>query len=288
MNKLTIGSIVTATLLLVGCGSTGSTDSSTASSLSDSSTPTNTPTNNGVQPIVKGYYVDSAVEGIHYQCGNESGTTDENGTFTFKMGNDCNFTLGGVKLRDINLSLLENNITVFETNLTVAQLLQTLDSDGNASNGIQIPKGADAIIKETLPSLEGLNKDLLEAIHDRLKAEHSNEYNGTVIAENQTREHLNETKADLAKRNIRTTLDVEAENSSDQSGNNQGQDNSSNSSDQSGNNQGQDNSSDSSDQSGNNQGQDNSSNSSDQSGNNQGQDNSSDSSDQSGNNQGKQ
>ncbi len=200
MNRLTIGSIVTATLLLVGCGGGSST-----------STPS-TPANNGTdKKIEKGYYIDSAIKGVNYQCGNESGITDENGTFTFERGSDCNFTLGGVKLRDINASLLEDNITILETNVTIAQLLQTLDSDGNASNGIHIARGAGSIIKETLPSLDNLNQDLLEAIHARLRAEHSNEYNGTVIDRNQTVAHLNRTRANLEERHTRTSLDVETE-----------------------------------------------------------------------------
>ena len=224
MNRLTIGSIVTATLLLVGCGSGGGSGSSSessnstpppsipTSSLADSSTPTINEVENPVAPkIRKGYYVDSAVEGVTYQCGNENGTTDENGTFTFESGSDCSFTIGDINLRDINASLLEDNITIIETNETVAQLLQTLDSDGNASNGIQIPQSANSILNETLPSLNDLNQDILEAVHDRLNAEESNEYNGTVIDKNQTIEHLNATKADLEERHIRTNLDVEAE-----------------------------------------------------------------------------
>ena len=211
MSRLTIGSIITATLLIVGCGNNGGSSTPTTSSLSDSSTPSNSSEANSVaQKIGKGYYVDSAVEGVDYQCDNQKGTTDENGTFTFKSGSDCNFTLGGIKLRDINGSLLEDNITILETNETVAQLLQTLDSDGNASNGIQISKGVGKVIRETLPSLSDLNQDLLEAIHDRLKSE-LKEYHGKVVDRNQTIEHLNRTKAELEARHIRTHLDVEAE-----------------------------------------------------------------------------
>ena len=212
MNRLTIGSIVTATLLLVGCGSDGNSSSS-KSSLIDSSTPATSGVENPVvaQKIGKGYYVDSAIEGVTYLCGSESGITDENGTFNFEIGSDCNFTIGGVNLRDINASLLEDNITVLEINETVAQLLQTLDSDGDASNGIQIPKSAESVVKETLPSLSDLNQDLLEAVHSRLTEEHSEEYNGTVVDKNQTVAHLNATKASLKERQIRTNLDVEAE-----------------------------------------------------------------------------
>lgn len=203
MNKLTIGSIVTATLLLVGCGDSGSS-SSPASDASN---------NDGAnKKIGTGYYVDSAVEGVDYQCGQESGTTDKNGTFTFENGKNCNFTLGGLKLREINASSLEDNVTVLESNETVAQLLQTLDSDGNASNGIQIPKGAEKVIKETLTSLDDLNADLLSAVHDRLKEEYSNVYNGAMIDRNETLAHLDRTRADLAERHARTNSDVEQEN----------------------------------------------------------------------------
>ncbi len=212
MKRVTIGSIVTVTLLLVGCGGGGSSSgNSTSSSLNDSTTPSNNETTNVTQNIGKGYYVDAAVKGVNYQCGNQSGTTDINGTFRFQIGSNCNFTVGGVKLRDINASLLENNITILETNVTVAQLLQTLDSDGNASNGIQIPKGADGVIKETLPSLDNLDRDLLTAIHDRLNSEHTDEYNGSVVDKNQTVAHLNGTRSNLEERRIRTNLDVEAE-----------------------------------------------------------------------------
>ena len=203
MNKFTIGSVVVATLLLVGCGSNGSSSNTQASANGgvESETPT----------IGKGYYVDSAVAGVDYQCGNEMGTTDENGTFTFESNSSCTFTLGGVQLREINASSLEDNVTVLETNETVAQLLQTLDSDGNASNGIQIPQGSGKVIRETLQSLDDLDQDTLEAVHDRLKAEHSNEYNGRVVDRNQTMEHLNRTRAELEERGIKTDSDVAEE-----------------------------------------------------------------------------
>ena len=207
MNIFKVGSIITATLLLVGCGSSGNNDTVP----STSSTPANSEVSSVVKKIGKGYYVDSPVQGVDYQCGNQKGTTDENGTFTFENGKDCNLTLGGVKLRDINASLLEDNITILETNEKVAQLLQTLDSDGNASNGIKIVKGTDKVIEETLPSLDDLNQDILEAINNRLKAEYSEIYSGIVVDINQAIAHLNETKADLKERDIKTNLDIEDE-----------------------------------------------------------------------------
>ncbi|NPA61391.1 MAG: hypothetical protein GXO06_03795, partial [Epsilonproteobacteria bacterium] len=218
MRKLTITSIVATTLLLVGCGSGGSsssTDSSgTTTSLVD--TPTappaiSTPTVENLM-VGKGYYVDSAVEGVDYECGNQNGTTDANGTFNFERGEGCEFKLGQVKIREVDGYLLEDNITILEDNETVAQLLQTLDADGNASNGIQIPEHSGGVVADTIASIDDLNQEILEAIHTSIKTEYPNEYNGTVVDINQTREHLAETRQELASENRRTQHDIENDN----------------------------------------------------------------------------
>jgi hypothetical protein len=198
MRKLTLGSIVTATLLLIGCGGGGSTSSDdTTTALSPTTTATSTPTINSSKTVGTGYYVDSAVEGIDYSCGSETGVTDSNGTFTFENGQNCKFVLGDITLREINASMLEDNITILEDNITVAQLLQTLDADGNATNGIQILDGTDRVVRDEIQSLNGLDSDVLDAIHSSMRAEHQNEYNGTVIDINKTKAHILETEARL-------------------------------------------------------------------------------------------
>jgi len=206
MKKLVVGSIVTATLLLVGCGSGSSSNNNNGNSID---TPTNT------QKIGTGYYVDDAVNGVDYKCGSQEGVTDENGTFTFESGKNCTFSLGGLKLREVNASSLDNNVSILEDNTTVAQLLQTLDKDGNASNGIQIPQGAGQVIRDTLTSLDKpLDRDLLTAIHDTIKADAQNDYNGRVMDMNETQKHLDETKQRLEQEGRRTQHDVETENHS--------------------------------------------------------------------------
>jgi len=198
MRKLTLGSIVTATLLLIGCGGGGGSSSDdTTTALSPTTTATSTPTINSSKTVGTGYYVDSAVEGIDYSCGSETGVTDSNGTFTFENGQNCKFVLGDITLREINASMLEDNITILEDNITVAQLLQTLDADGNATNGIQILHGTDRVVRDEIQSLNGLDSDVLDAIHSSMRAEHQNEYNGTVIDINKTKAHILETEARL-------------------------------------------------------------------------------------------
>ena len=136
MNNTLLSSVLIATLL-AGCNSSDSQPSNT------STTP--------VKKIGMGYYVDSAVSGITYTCGTEVGTTDDLGLFTFEEGEDCQFTIGDIVLREIKSSLLEDKITVLENNISVAQLLQTLDSDGDPSNGIDIDSEAvSRVLKRTI------------------------------------------------------------------------------------------------------------------------------------------
>jgi len=215
-----LGSVITATLLLVGCGG-GSSSSSTApaSSLAPVSPSANTEKTTG-----KGYYVDSAVEGINYVCGSQEGVTDENGTFTFESDQNCTFSLAGLRLREINASSLEDNVSILEDNVTVAQLLQTLDSDGNASNGIQISEGTGQVVGDVLVSLDTpLDRDLLEAVHDAIRADTEVEYNGRVVDANETQIHLSSTRQQLELNGRRTQHDVEAEHrASGQFGDNNG------------------------------------------------------------------
>jgi hypothetical protein len=151
-----------------------------------------------------GYYVDSAVEGVDYLCGSQSGTTDENGIFVFEEGEDCNFTIGGLVLREINASSLEDNITVIEDNIAVAQLLQTLDMDGNATNGITIDNNATSTVITDI-NIEEIPSELavLDSIKEALKAENE-EYNGRVKTREEAKAHLDETEEDLKNRGIKT------------------------------------------------------------------------------------
>ena len=83
-------------------------------------------------------YVDAAIEGVHYECGAESGETNSLGEFHFEEGKSCTFTLRGTILRKVAKGIIVKGAVVVEDNLVVARFLQTLDSDGDPSNGITI------------------------------------------------------------------------------------------------------------------------------------------------------
>jgi len=129
-------SAVTASMLLIGCSAIDNDNSLDSKDVKTG----------------KAYYLDSAVSGINYQCGNQIGITDKNGGFIFENGEGCTFSLGGIKLRDLDKSLLKSGVKIVEDDIHIATLLQSLDMDGDASNGIEISQEEVEIIRNTLMS----------------------------------------------------------------------------------------------------------------------------------------
>ncbi len=138
LNKQSKGiilSIATAGILLVGCGG----DSTDNEATSDTYT---------------GYFIDAAVKGAHYKTTSGlEGDTDRYGRFSYRKGDKVEFSLGKVVLGECEP---ENDGKVTpktliaqrqaaqdgqEASITLMlQFLQALDSDGDASNGITIPR----------------------------------------------------------------------------------------------------------------------------------------------------
>lgn len=93
-----------------------------------------------------GTFVDSPVAGLRYQTDSQQGTTDEQGSFAYRSDESVAFHLGDLKLGEAQgaailtpldlVSGAEDHTDDAVTNIAV--LLQTLDQDGNASNGITI------------------------------------------------------------------------------------------------------------------------------------------------------
>ncbi|NOZ89731.1 MAG: hypothetical protein GXO60_00435 [Epsilonproteobacteria bacterium] len=204
MKKSLALSAITATILLLGVGCGGGSSSSSDDS-SDISTlaPIETKT---------GYYLDSAVVGINYECtsntdGEEnittSGITDENGSFAFIDGQICTFSIAGVTLREVNTTDLPDNGIVVEDNLDVARFLQTLDNDNNPDNGIVI----DSNVSKTLESLNVLPEESIPATDEDLAnlaielQEKVPTYHGEMVTEEEAKAHLEETIATVREMN---------------------------------------------------------------------------------------
>ena len=171
---------VMASAFLVGCGGGGS-DSTSATSTSSVGT---------------GTYVDSAVEGASYTCGSQRGTTDENGTFTFEKGQDCIFSIGTMVLRKVPAAALTDNVAILEDNTRTAQLLQSLDMDGDARNGIEISSKASSMMNEnnikTVPTKEVEINDLVIDIGKR-----DNDYKGRFVSQEEADTHVTQTQTDM-------------------------------------------------------------------------------------------
>jgi len=122
---------IAAALALSACGGGGS----------------DTPT--AVVGAQTGVFVDSAVEGLSYETSSGvKGTTDAQGHFKYNEGDTVTFKLGGVTLGSgkatgtvtpAHIAGGEDNNKF--TNLLV--LLQSLDTDGDPSNGITLPASLD-------------------------------------------------------------------------------------------------------------------------------------------------
>ena len=134
-----------------------------------------------VKPFLTGYFTDSAVEGLNYATETQSGITNNLGAFTYLEGETISFTIGTFVLGDTvaakaamtpldltapSLSLpttngelnflnkkVQDTARPFGEGINFAKfqnllvLLQSLDSDKDASNGISIPDGMSALLE---------------------------------------------------------------------------------------------------------------------------------------------
>lgn len=87
------------------------------------------------------FYIDSAVSGVDYSCGGQTGVTGSKGEFTFEVGHNCTFSLDKIKLREVAADQLQNGKEIQEKSIDVARVLLSLDSDHNPDNGIQVDSG---------------------------------------------------------------------------------------------------------------------------------------------------
>jgi para-nitrobenzyl esterase len=96
--------------------------------------------------LLTGVFLDAPVEGLNYQTATISGVTDEFGTFMYHDGETVSFMIGDLMLgfapgSDIMTPIDLVPGAVDETNPTVTnicRLLQSIDWDGDLSNGITI------------------------------------------------------------------------------------------------------------------------------------------------------
>ncbi len=188
------GLAIGAAALIVGCGG------------SDNTTPTNNDDTNIKANLGTGYYLDSAVVGVDYVCGSEHNKTGEGGKFTFEKGKECKFSLAGIPLRTVNSDELEDGKKIIEDNLKVARFLQSIDADGNTTNGILINDKVLDALNEALENLEEDDKKPEDVLNDEdaLKevvgavGDNVDGVSGDVVSEEDAQKHIDETKVKVA------------------------------------------------------------------------------------------
>lgn len=139
-----IAGTLLASSMMIGCGSSSS----------------------GAQ-YYNGTFLDSGVQGVTWTCGDRSGTTGVGGLFgECRVGVPVTFTLGTINLGtipDTSTFTDPNNTMITPTILEqasgqanvatkVAVTLQSLDSDGDPTNGITIDDATVNIVKTNYPS----------------------------------------------------------------------------------------------------------------------------------------
>jgi len=102
-----------------------------------------------------GVFVDSAVAGVTYTTSSGlSGTTNANGQFSYASGDTASFSIGDVSLGSVSAASILTPVEVMGASgtadqqvINLARLLQTLDSDGDPSNGIEITTSTSNSLK---------------------------------------------------------------------------------------------------------------------------------------------
>ena len=93
-----------------------------------------------------GTFIDSPVEGLSFRTGSTEGRTDAEGTFSYRQGENVDFSIGQLQLGSANgAALISPKDLVPDAQdssdpeaINLARLLQSLDADGNLRNGIQL------------------------------------------------------------------------------------------------------------------------------------------------------
>jgi hypothetical protein len=98
------------------------------------------------ETLLTGVFVDSAVEGLHYETATQSGTTNSLGEYFYLQGETVTFSIGAIELGTAPasgvvtpLSIVPDAVSADNVQVNnIVRFLLSLDSDGDPDNGISI------------------------------------------------------------------------------------------------------------------------------------------------------
>ena len=143
--------------------STSSSSTMTSSSATTTSSLSSSLEASSAAAALSGVFVDSAVGGIGYKTtpGNRTGVTNPAGEYSYDAGDSVIFFIGDMEFPAVTAKATVTPLDIANSDdvnnrivVNIARLLQSLDADGDASNGISIPTGAAAA------ATSGVNFDL--------------------------------------------------------------------------------------------------------------------------------
>ncbi len=207
MKSFTTLSIAAVTALFIGCGGGGGSSTPTNNNSNSSTSTSSASASNG------GIFVDSAVKGLNYKCNTSAttGTTDVDGRYECQVGDTTvTFAIG---TRNLGTTMIADIITprsFFNGSgrddeiLNLAQLLQTMDKDGNPDNGIELDETAILNWQSNHTGFDDANFDTLV----------SQELGKTLVSENTAKEHFNDVLSAMGMSGINPTVSNEGSSSS--------------------------------------------------------------------------
>lgn len=152
-----------------------------------------------------GIFLDSAVAGLNYKTTSQSGQTNELGEFSFQEDEMITLSIGDIELPSTPAALYLTPLELYKTNdinkvevVNLLRLLQSLDLDGDASNGIEITESAHQLAAN-------LNIDFSASDFDQQVTElvsQSGAVNQTLISASMAIEHFQLTLNEIKSSNL--------------------------------------------------------------------------------------
>lgn len=150
-------------------------------------------------PATTGVLYDSAVSGVKYRSSlGPSGVTDASGAFAYQPGDPVTFKVGGITLGTVAASeklpltaLDGGQLTQKVANM--ARLLQTLDTDGNPENGIELLPGIHDALKDSALDLSIADSAMDTALNGVVQSLAAGGINRQVRNRAEALEHLEST-----------------------------------------------------------------------------------------------
>ncbi len=159
-------------LFLAACGGGGG-DSASTPGPTPTPTPTPAPTPappEKTQEVFTGAFIDSPVQGLHYSTtSGHSGTTNQAGEYDFEAGDSVIFKVGDLALPEVTatevvtpLEIMASKSTRHPSVVNLIRLLQSLDEDGDSSNGIVLSETLIAKLNDSPLNAEDISKSVSE------------------------------------------------------------------------------------------------------------------------------